>query len=341
MARSRKISLPITSDEPQSANAKVVDVVNQVSHEDGQTTSDALFPDFKEEALDVQANENSPTPVEEPKPQEEQKKDEPSLPIEPPVEPKTEVFDFDKIKGFKVKAKADGQEEEITIEEAVKRAQLKKHYDLEGQRIGQQRREIAEETRKLEELRNTIYRPPAQSESTEESIVSNDPLVMNLRKELEQAKAEIRSIHTSLGPTIVKTERQKIGEKLVAQGFSDGMEWDKKIDQYLGEITDPIVFQNELKKINDPITERAEGIFYMMKAREQSLPKPTPPVTPVANGYERIIPPIVKINGGTSSSTPITDESRNQANLNAAFKNYKETGDKNAMNEILRMKGVI
>ena len=190
--------------------AEEVKPVPQVPGESEQSSSERLFPDLIPPAP-KQEEPKEATPEQEPAKEAEPVKEEPKEEPKPEPEPQSvealsiEEF-FSKNSDSKKKLKIDGEEIEMPLSEIVKNVQLSKHLGNIGREIGEQRRALQEEARKLAELKQPA-RPNEEPEQTPENSE-----VKALRQQMEMMQA-------MLAPTMYQTARQRLDVELKAEGF--------------------------------------------------------------------------------------------------------------------------
>lgn len=333
----------LSGDGPQSANAAVVSPVAQTQGDGELSTSQRLFPNLTPAPVEPKVEEPNQG---EPKP-EVPEEPKPETPAEPkPQEPPKDEFDWDKFKSVKAKAKVDGQEREVTLEEMRKAFELKTHFDETAQKIGQERRALAEERRRLEEARGGIptQQPPVAQPQPPvgDSLLSQDPLIQALLIQQQQQQMMMQQMMMQLQPTVHQNVRQRVDAELKKIGFNDFLSYIPKMEAYLATVQDDRLLQ---------YYDSAEGgkqLYFMLKAQDLQqgqTQQPEPPKEPrVEPKKEPAIPkpqiPIPRIDGGNQGNPTVLDDfGAKKAKILERIRQNPD--DREAVNELLRLQGII
>lgn len=327
---SKKATAPApVADQP----AEVKEVKEAKWHEKPKTIEELAENDRIREA---ELNPPPPPSTPDPAPKEPVAPVVPAEPVEPtPSEPASleEVFKKHGLdpRLVKAKVKIDGEEREVTFEELQKGYQTDQHLSKRGNKISEERRELERIRQELkEQLSQRTPGAPAPAVSSEEIIPSSDPMVLQLQQEV----AELRAIKAELEPVLHDRARNRVAEKLKADGFDDFNEYLPKIATFVATVEDPAQFNY----YNTP--EGAEALYFRFKAqdamKQSKAPAPAAPAAPKPV-TERPRPPIVRIPDAGNAGTGVVDDYDEK--YAAAMKELKRTGNREAVNELLRLKG--
>lgn len=327
----------------QTANAGV-EAVRQSHGDDEISTTERLFgsseqqvednnedTNINQEPLVVQPVAQNPEQAEQPRFQE------PPKPIEPT--PEDEFIDWDKMSGRKIRQKIDGKEVVTTVEELKKYSdqdQIKKHLAEAAEKVGQERRKLAEERQQWNEQRSRNQAPQGTPQTIQNPQIpeqqqnfQGDPVSQRLQF-LEQ---QVQQLAQGVQPSIYESNRQRVANELKSQGFNDFMEYLPKMESAILGIKDP----NLTSFYDTP--EGSKSLYFQLKAQDlQKAParQVQPQVVPRGNPT----PPQVQIESGSQPSGNFNDDSGN--NYRTAFRRAVSAGDdKEAWNEVLRQKGIL
>jgi hypothetical protein len=351
--KSQRMEVVVSEQAPetQPANKNEVIPIQQFAGDEILNTTERLFPDL----MPANVQPEAPAPGEStPIPQEPQETPQPVVPQEPEpqeepivapkVIPEGDDVDFDK----KVKAVIDGKEEMVSVKELRDQYQLKKHLNQVADKVGEQRRQLAEERRQLEALRQRPYQqipieqPSFQQPNFQQAPQFNqapqyqqtpqtqqDPYLQRIQF-LEQ---QISQVAQMTQPAVYRSNRDALDQKLRSQGFND---FNDKWPQIVATV-DP----NLIQSLNGNEMAAAEMTYFQLKAQEANRGQVSRP--PVIQAQNRPTPPVMKIDGGTQPSSGLNDDSKSQ--YKTAFRratNASSDGEqREAWNEVLRQKGLI
>lgn len=235
----------------------------------------------------------------------------------------------------KVRLKVDGVEQVMSYEEAKMRVQLKEHLNLAGQKLGEDRRAIAEERKKLQEQQRTVPNlgvPPAPTpgEPTPEDLAN--PLVRALYDEVITLKGQMQG----LNPVVFDVNRQRVANELKAHGFNDFLEYIPKMEAHIATLKDPRYveyYDTEVgsKALYHELKSR-DLMEQMAKANRPPAPPPVPPVAPPVNA------PIITIDGGQNPSQTIVVDNYD-AQYQDVLERWKQSRDPRLFRQLLKMRG--
>ena len=341
--RSPRVNIQKVSEMPerQSANANV-EVIRQSSGDPEISTTERLFgspaeqledntqdPNISQEPLISQPVAQNPEQAEQPRFKES------NSPKPEESTPETDDFiDWEKMSGRKIRQKIDGKEVITTVEELKKYSdqdQIKKHLAEQADRVGQERRKLAEERQQWNEQRSRpapIQQPeqPDTDFGTPQRQPQNDPVFQRIQF-LEQ---QVQQLAQGIQPSIYESNRQRVSNELKAQGFNDFNDYLPKMESIVGGLTDPNLISFYDTK------EGSKALYFQLKA--QDLQK-APPRQAMTQNVPRGIPeniPATQIDGGAQSSGQHI-EPENQS-YKAAFRRAVGTDDRDAWNEVLMKK---
>jgi hypothetical protein len=359
-----RTQIAVNQDElsPQAANKNVVEVARQTAG-DEMSTTERLFGDVLAEG--ALTDENTPAPgqsiplsqnplTEEAALAPVEKKEEQQVEAPEPQQPKQEevstpnnkeeeFLDLDKFANRRVKTKIDGREEFVPFKEVVGQYQLKKHLNEAADRVGEERRKLAEEKRQLMELRQMneqrvqqIQPDLGQSANVERQAqfapqsLPLDPLIAKI----QYLEAQMNQMAEGTKPVIYQSNRQRVADDLKRQGFNDFMDYIPKMEGHMVSLRDP-----SLVNFYDT-PEGAKALYFQLKAQDLqgSLQRQAP--APVAQPSPAVRPPITKIDGGGQPSSGNVDDAGFRYKQD--FRKAVNLGDdKEAWNNVLRNKGII
>lgn len=328
----------------QTANAGV-EAVRQSHGDEEISTTERLFgspeqqaednnedTNIKHEPLVVQPVAQNPEEAEQPRFKESNS----PAPVEPTPQ-EDEFIDWDKMSGRKIRQKIDGKEVVTTVEELKKYSdqdQIKKHLAEAAEKVGQERRKLAEERQQWNEQRNRPIQyeaPSNQAVGGQQSTLSNlpppqDPVFQRLQS-LEQ---QVQQLAQGVQPSIYESNRQRVANELKSQGFNDFMEYLPKMESAILGIKDP----NLTSFYDTP--EGSKSLYFQLKA--QDLQKaPARPIQPQVVPRGNPVPPQVQIESGSQPSGNFNDDSGNT--YRTAFRRAINSGDdKESWNDVLRQK---
>ena len=327
--------------ELQKANANVAPVL-QTHGDDEVSTTSRLFGDDEVEQEAVQ------DPLREPIPEPVQKTEQPKEPIsteEPaPGKPNAQIegddfIDWDNLSGKKIRQKVDGKEMVITAEELKKYSdqdQIKKHLAQEADKVGDARRQLAEERKQLMEMRQQRAQQyeapiPQNGAGTYQQPLSQQAPVDPVMARIQYLESQIQQMATSTAPVIFQSNRMALDNSLKARGFNDFNDYWPKV---VANVTPQLI-----QELNGNEMRAAEMTYFQLKAQDMA----SAPKAPV-NVPRRVEPvqavPATQIDGGSSASVPINDDGGHQ--YRQAFRRATSLGDdKEAWNDVLRQKGIL
>ena len=331
----------------QSANANV-SAIRQSHGDDGISTTERLFgspeeqdrenkenPAISQEPLISQPVAQNPDEAEQPRFQESNS----PKPAESTQE--DDFIDWDKMSGRKIRQKVDGKEIITTVEELKKYSdqdQIKKHLADAADKVGQERRKLAEERQQCNQLRNQapLWTPqalqnPQIPEQQQNYQAQNDPVFQRIQF-LEQ---QVQQLAQGVQPSIYQSNRQRVSNELKAQGFNDFEDYLPKMESVVIGIKDP----NLVQFYDTP--EGSKALYFQLKAQDlQKSPARQIQNQVIPRGTSNPIPPATQIDGGSQGSGQFNDDSGH--NYRAAFKRATSLGDdREAWNEVLRQKGIL
>lgn len=243
----------------------------------------------------------------------------------------------------KVRLKVDGVEQVMSYEEAKKRVQLQEHLNLAGQKLGEDRRAIAEERRKLQEEQRAVSNlgvprqpaAPTPGEPTPEDLAN--PLVRALYDEVIMLKGRVQG----LDPVVFDANRQRVANELKAQGFSDFMDYIPKIEAHIAKLQDPRAIEYYDSDIGSKALyhelKSRDLMEQMARANRPPAPAPAAPVPPAASPANA---PIITIDGGNppAQATVVDNYDAQYADV---FERWKQTRDPRLFRQLLQMRGAV
>lgn len=321
----------------QSANANV-ETMRQTHGDESISTTERLFgspeeqqkfntedPKLSQEPLVSVPVPQTPEQSEEPRFQEETPKPVESKPAE------DDFIDWEKMSTKKIRQKIDGKEVVIIADELKKYSdqdQIKKHLADAADKVGQERRKLAEERQELERLRNRPIGAPTNREPQETPQYQQDPVF----ERIKFLEAQVQQLALGTQPAIYESNRQRVSNELKAQGFNDFLDYLPKMESVVVGIKDP----NLVSFYDTP--EGSKALYFQLKAQDLqkaprvNVPRETTAANPVA--------PTVQIDSGSQPSGSYNDDSSH--NYRSAFRRATSAGDdKEAWNEVLRLKGIL
>lgn len=322
------------------ANAKVAETRPQTHSLDNEGTTNALFPDFREETTEdktevkteeqkVEEPIQQPDPVENQSEQKDVEQQDPA-PAESakPVEQEnlSKYLDPDQFGDFIVPQVINGQKKEVKFKDLIRISQT-------DQAITQKAQRVAEERRQLEALKQELSRQkPVNTEPVDNSNQFKSP---GDNDRISQLEATIAQLSQGLAPVMYQNARQRVANELKEDGFDDFLEYIPKIEQVVATVED----NNLFNYYNTP--EGAKSLYYQLKAKELKSSPPQPQSQQKKEPVlERQRPPIVKLESGRSSSNGVTDDWN--AKYQEAIKFARNNpGNVEAMNRVLRLKGLL
>lgn len=330
----------IPSDGTMVANQKVVQTAVQIDSLTDEGVTAKLFPDFQE-SEPIEQPEQQAEPAQDQEPQEPEpispetgeeskdaKTDEPKETEQPESSDGLKVIDLDKMGDYVVVQNINGQKREIKLRDLNRMDQTDAAITQKAQRVAEERRQL-ESIR--EELKRQLQNEPQQKRESQPN--SNRQAIQTDMDAVSMLEREIQSLKQSLSPVVYQNNRQRLADELKSQGFDDFLEYIPKIEQYVATVEDDSLFNY----YNTP--EGAKAVYFQMKARElkeSAARKPEQPKPPVA--IQKAKPPVMKVGSGDHASSGLTDDWKTR--YNAAMKFARENpGNKEAWNELLRMKG--
>jgi len=342
--RTPKVNIQKVSEMPdrQSANANV-EAIRQSSGDQEISTTERLFgspaeqledntqdPNISQEPLISQPVAQNPEQAEQPRFKES------NSPKHEESTPETDDFiDWEKMSGRKIRQKIDGKEVITTVEELKKYSdqdQIKKHLAEQADRVGQERRKLAEERQQWNQQRNQQQQSLPQK--TNEDMISASQQMQSQQdpyfQRIQFLEAQVQQLAQGIQPSIYESNRQRVSNELKAQGFNDFNEYLPKMESVVVGLKDP----NLVSFYDTP--EGSKALYFQLKA--QDLQK-APPRQTMAQNVPRGIPeniPATQIDGGAQSSGQYI-EPENQS-YKAAFKRAIGTDDRDAWNEVLMKK---
>jgi hypothetical protein len=288
-----------------------------------QTPTAQMFPDEPEETTEVvePAPEAAPT-TETPKAEE------------PTVEKTQEEVDLEefakKYGDKKKKFDVDGKVLEVPLSEVFTAYETRQKLAERGREVGSLRKQMAEERKMLEQLRQSIA---AQGPDSQENALRDDPAPRGAEAELMQLKQQFAALQENLAPITHQTARQRLDEELKADGFQDFNDYLPRMDAYVAGVQDEAKFHY----FNTP--EGARALYLDMKLKDTLKAKSQPAPEPPKQETPEKRPPIVKIDGGAPSPTGIVDD--RAAKYREAFMAWQANpGDRNLLSAVLRLKGL-
>lgn len=336
VSQSQMSSIP--SDGTMIANEKVVQRAVQVDTLGEEGISEKLFPDFREPQEEPQQEAIAP--------QETQPQEEPeNLPIkgeenkdakqdeiqtveqtQTPESPK--VIDLDQMGDYVVVQSINGVKREIKLRDLNRMDQTDAAITQKAQRVAEERRQL-EAIR--QELKRQLQNEPSKRE--EQTPISNRQVAQQEADRIAYLEQEIQTLHQSLSPVVYQANRQSLASELKNIGFDDFLEYIPKIEQHVASVEDDKLFNY----YNTP--EGAKALYFQLKAKElkeSAIRKPDAPRPPVV--AQKPKPPVMRVGAGDQGSSGITDDWKTR--YSAAMKYAKDNpGNKEAWNELLRMKG--
>lgn len=243
-----------------------------------------------------------------------------------PTDEATEpVLDLDKFKGYKVKAKVDGQEEEVTLEALLKSYQTDKTISQRGQQLGAERRALADERKRVDEAIAKIeaMANPAQNRNTAQQSDGFEYMDETTKayfsvkeaehkKEIERLNATLNDLSASLMPIRVQNEYNAIASVLKSRNpaYDDFM-------SKVGEIENTILSMPKTEQASFATPEGMMIIYQDLKFRESQRP---------ANQSVRV----TQVEGGTNTGTGVRVSNSEQ--LKSTFKAFKEANARPTIN---------
>lgn len=350
---SKKNSAPATAPRPAAQQLPVENVRINVQEPDATSR---LFPEATPITENVPHGTISDVPATTPvvTPPPAPAAPEPVVPATPPVQPPaapapapapaasddTYLEDLlaksniplDKVK---VRLKVDGVEQVMSYEEARKRVQLQEHLNLAGQKLGEDRRAIAEERKRFQEEQRTVSnlgapRVPTPGEPTPEDLAN--PLVRALYDEVITLKGRMQG----LDPVVYDTNRQRLANELKMQGFPDYLDYIPKIEAHISKLQDPHAIEyfdtfDGNKALYHELKSR-DLMEQMAKANRQPPPPAIPPAAPPANA------PIITIDGGQNPSQTVVVDNYD-AQYQDVLEKWKQSRDPRLFRQLLKMRG--
>jgi hypothetical protein len=328
----------------QSANANV-EVIRQSHGDESISTTERLFGSLEQQAEDNNQDPNisqepliSQPVAQNPEELEQPRFKESNSPVPMESKPLEDDFiDWEKMANKKIRQKVDGKEVVTTVEELRKYSdqdQIKKHLADAADRVGQERRKLAEERQQWNQLRNqapqgtpTEVRVP-QEQNVNLQNLQNDPVFQRIQF-LEQ---QVQQLAQGIQPSIYESNRQRVANELKALGFTDFNDYLPKMESVVIGLKDP----NLVNFYDTP--EGSKALYFQLKAHD--LQKAPPKQQIIPRGTSNPTPPAAQIDGGSQSSGSFNDDSGH--NYRSAFKRATSLGDdREAWNEVLRQKGIL
>lgn len=287
-------------------------------------TTAKLFSDMLNPGQTETDNEEKKAESSEEKPEGE-KKDE-------PVSEYLDEKDF----GKKVKVKIDGEDGEVSLEEALKGYQTAQHLTKEGQRIGNERAKLKEERSTIEKLRLDVEEllkesrkgviQPNKEEESDDPVVKEfvEPHIKPLKEEISKLHKVIESLQTDLQPTKYQRNLQVIDGLLKKEGYEDFMSYVPKIEEFI----DNIDSKEEMAIYDTPL-----GFINLFKTFKLDELKSTkgPNPTPQPKSEKKVV--VVETGRGGA-----TNQDDWLARYNKVYKKALEEGTTDAWAEVIRMK---
>lgn len=238
----------------------------------------------------------------------------------------------------KVRLKVDGVEQVMSYEEAKKRVQLQEHLNLAGQKLGEDRRALAEERKKLQEAQRAVpnlgvQNAPTLGEPTPEELAN--PLVRTLYDRVTMLEGRMQG----LDPVVFDTNRQRVASELKAQGFPDFLDYIPKIEAHIATLKDPRYieyYDTEVgsKALYHELKSR-DLMEQMDKANRPPAPAPAAPVPPAAPPANA---PIITIDGGNNPAQ-VTVVDNYDVQYEDVLERWKTTRDPKLFRQLLKMRG--
>lgn len=361
MGKSKGLKVAMVDKEvtPQSANSESVVVARQTDGDENISTSERLFGDLtelKNSTPESEAEPISQSPLNEIEKPAEESKPEDVPPTEvPPTEKVTEVpvpetqpqtqpeipAGTDEL-SKKVRIKVDGKEEDVTVKELRDQYQIRKHLNMQSDRVGEERRRLAEERRELMEIRQQQAQPlPTQDVSggyqQTQHVPSHVPSEFGtLNQEVQFLKAQLNQVMEGTKPVVYQSNRQRVSDELKGQGFEDFLDYIPKMEAHIVSVQNP-----QLVNFYDT-PDGAKALYFQLKALDlketmsapRSVPQEVRTVIPSR-------PPITRIDGGSQPSVANNNDDSSYR-YKQSFKRASNLGDdKEAWNDVLRQKGII
>jgi hypothetical protein len=305
-----------------------VEVVSEVPKQDEPKISvtERLFPESVKKEAPSNTDKIKSELVEE-------KKEEviPAEPVESEEYFLEDILEKHKIPLDKLKSriKVDEKEEVVSFDEFKKRVQLKSHFDNVAQDIGRQRRELAEERKRMQNSEPVkIDRNPR----TEVPTDNPDNFIGQLLNRINALEARAEQ----LNPVVFETNRNKVANELKAEGFSDFLDYLPAIEEHISKISDPAMQEHY-----DTI-EGAKELFFRLKAREGIANKSVPAKQPVPEVKVRPELPVIKMDSGQQPSSLSSDDIDDATSkYNQLLSRWKETRSSEDLYKLMRFQKAI
>jgi len=261
------------------------------SPEEGGSSKDgdnpAIQPSGEEEPSEDKQTEEAEEAEEEVKEEDKNLKNPDTKEATPEKEADFDIEDFfqkhkDKVK----KVKIDGVERVVPIDELVRSYQLREHHNRVGAEIGDMRKSLAEEQRRLNELRLNLHRSPAEQRELDDKPSE----IAELRKKLEDQEA-------LLFPYRIERARKDLAARLKSDGFDD-------FESYLPRMEDYVRGLDPKEQVYYDSESGAKELYFKLKLIDSRQPKEE---KKEVKEVKRV--PIVKIDGGSRPSSLGTDDS--------------------------------
>lgn len=344
---SKNKTAPATANRPAAQQLPVQDVNIQIQEPDATSR---LFP----EATPITENvphgtiEDVPAPITTP-PVAPPAPQEPAAPATPPVQPPAapapaasdDTFledllaksniPMDKVK---VRLKVDGVDQVMSYEEAKMRVQLKEHLNLAGQKLGEDRRAIADERKKFQEEQRTVanlgaQHVPTPGEPTPELLAN--PFVSQLIDRMNMLEGRMQG----LDPVVFDTNRQRVANELKAQGFVDFMDYIPKMEAHIANVKDPRYVDYYDTEVG------SKALYHELKSRDlmEQMAKAnrTPAPTAIPSAASPANAPIIRIEGSNNPSQAATVDNYD-VQYDDILARWKQTRDPKLFRQLLAMR---
>jgi hypothetical protein len=241
----------------------------------------------------------------------------PEAAAQPPAAP-TDVIDLAALSGKKVTLKVDGKEEVVTVEEALRRAQLDSSLTTRAQALAAKEHEINEREKTLRQ--QTPPPVPAGQPDLSKSVIADDPAIKLLLKQMEELKTENQGLKALTTPAREDANMRFLaGEVKKIMGQDDFLQYKDAI-------------LAEFKALPLDQQRAADNTLWWVgrySARKfEALSKPQAPAVPAAAPVRPGAPmPGDIAGGGGSTSAAIPATSAQQAAISAAFTQAQRSGN--------------
>jgi hypothetical protein len=221
--------------------------------------------------------------------------------------PERDEFDFESYQDRKIKIKADGVEEEITLGELRKRHQQTRTINKRFEQLAGMQKNIDEQRRELQGVIENLKRNPAQSPYPTEKFDDNeDTAYEELKKQNEKLLKEMESFRSVVTPVARERIKSDITERLKSEGFQDADQWYDKVFNHIREVS-TTDYDKALRLVNMAEANNGEGavsLYKELKLKELMSQKSEPNA---AGQIKR--PPVHKVDTGEGKpSTEVIDD---------------------------------